>query len=74
LTTPALFRAHEAFRQRNLRILPVIRVTLQRARRRDRELAGRPDAELVQVGEQVRRVPVYPVGAGPLQLVLAIAP
>src|SRR5712691_11808326 len=70
--TPPLFGAREAFRQDNPRIVPVSRLPLQRGREGP-ELARRPDPELVQVGEQVSGVVIDPVGAGSLQLLLAVA-
>src|SRR4029077_4396305 len=37
-------------------------------RRKGPELVGRPDPQLVEVGQQARRVVIDPVSAGPLQL------
>src|SRR5205807_724465 len=58
------------FRQDNRRIVPVFRSTLQRP---PGNLPGGPDPELVQVGEEVRRIVVHAIGARPLELLLAIA-
>ena len=67
LTTPALFWAHEAFRQDNPRIVPVARLVLQGASR------ACPNTQLVQMRQQVARILVDPVGAGALELVFAVA-
>ena len=68
LTTPCAFWAHEAFRQDNPRIVPVSRLPLQG------ELGTGPDAQLVQVRQQIGRILIDPVGARLLQLLPPIAP
>ena len=67
LTTPGAFRAREAFRQDNPRIVPVPSLRLQC------DLTGGPDPQLVEAQRQVGGVLIDAICTGPHQLRVVLA-